>query len=216
MHINVARTSKYRNINPTLAYWNALGSTERVREGAVCCAVERCLSSPGRPGCWRGNQTCTSWQAERELCAGWTETWSPCFSRNAPLHQRNIFLKKGNSPRQITHSAFRSRLGGFTEIEEGPLHVVPPPSRFQQLHSLPLPRLVFPLPLRLLCSLARKRLNCQQLLSGLSVFWRCFPTAQLLCHSRRTFPCSNAQAKGCSCHKNEGELPPVPSAAAAI
>lgn len=98
MHIN-AHTSKYRNMNPTQVYWNALGSTERVREGAVCCAVERCLSSPGRPGCWRENQTCTSWQAERELCADWTETWSPCFGRNAPLHRRKIlFLKKRELP----------------------------------------------------------------------------------------------------------------------
>lgn len=98
MHINVAGTSKYRNVNPTQVYWNALSLTERVREWAVCCVVERCLSSPGRPGCWRGNQTCTSWQAERELCAGWTETWSPCFSWNPPLHQRKIFLKKRELP----------------------------------------------------------------------------------------------------------------------
>lgn len=119
--------------------------------------------------------------------------------RSAPTEEN--FFKKRELP--TTDSAFRWRLGGFTEIEEEPLHVVPPPSRFQQLHSLPLPRLVFPLPLRLLCSLARKRLNCQQLLSGLGVFWRCFPTAQLLCHSRRMLPSSNAQAKGRSCHKKK-------------
>lgn len=122
--------------------------------------------------------------------------------RSAPPEEN--FLKKG-TPHDRSLTLPFAGLGGFTEIEEEPLHIVPPPSRFQQLHSLPLPRLVFPLPLRLLCSLARKRPNCQQLLSGLSVFWRCFPTAQLLCHSRRTLPSSNAQAKGCSCHKKMRE-----------
>lgn len=64
----------------------------------------RCWSSPGRPGWWRGNPTCTSWQVERELCAGWTETWLPCFRRIAPLHhsqQTHHEIKEKNKKREL-------------------------------------------------------------------------------------------------------------------
>lgn len=125
-------------------------------------------SSPGHPGWWRGNRTCTSWQAERALCAGWTGIWLPCCALNAPCSQRSTARnhnKNTNKTRRKNEKGGAPQSGcslrsPITEdCKEIHFRETPPPPfpKHQQPSTpLPLPLLAF-LPLLLL--LTKERLT---------------------------------------------------------
>lgn len=162
-------------------------------------SLARYQSSPGRPGWWRGNRTCTSWQAERALFAGWTGIWLPCCALNAPCSQRSTARnhnKNTNKTRRKNEKGGAPQSGcslrsPITEdCKEIHLKETPPPpfpqtpttihspsSSSSRLSSPPSPP-------------HQGASNCQQLLSRLSVLWgycptplSCFATTAVLSHS---------------------------------
>lgn len=160
-------------------------------------SLARYQSSPGRPGWWRGNRTCTSWQAERALCAGWTGIWLPCCALNAPCSQRSTARnhnKNTNKTRRKNEKGGAPQSGcslrsPITEdCKEIHLKETPPPPFPQTPTTIHSPS----------SSSSSSRLssppspphqgasNCQQLLSRLSVRpLGVLPnTTQLFCHDR--------------------------------
>lgn len=179
-------------MKPAWVDWNALRWTESVRVGerGVCGAHQVVQDGDGEiQHAHLDRLSESSVQVEQRLGVHASDGW--LLSTTPSKHTKNQRVeKKPKKKRELP----ATDLWLCLSLKTDPVYTVAP-SRFQQLHSLPFPRLVFPPPLTFTSSSSAP--SPGNVLTVGSCFLvsqssgRYCPTAQLL----RTIPCCNAQAK---------------------